>query len=67
VPQNQATCGLSVVSQNQREDQDDVGHASRSSSLLCMEASQARVFQSSLKTNEAVTQMVHVASSWRLH
>jgi hypothetical protein len=67
VPQNQATYGLSVASQNQRENQDDVGHALRSSRLLCMEASRARVSQSSLKTGEGVTQMVHVASSWRLH
>jgi hypothetical protein len=67
VPQNQATYGLSVASQNEREDQDDVGHALRSSSLLCIEASRARVSQSSLKTGEGVTQMMHVASSWRLH
>jgi hypothetical protein len=32
-PQNQASFGLSVVPQNQRRD-DDVGHASRSGSLL---------------------------------
>jgi hypothetical protein len=32
-----------------------VGHASRSSGLLCVEASLARVFQSSLKTDGGAT------------
>jgi hypothetical protein len=32
-----------VVPQNQQEDEDDVGHASRSNGLLHLEASQARV------------------------
>jgi hypothetical protein len=48
--QNQADFGLSVVPQNRRED-DGVGHALRSSGLLCMKASQARVFQFGLKTS----------------
>jgi hypothetical protein len=42
-PQNQVGYGLSIAPQNQREDEDDVGHASRSSSLLYVEASRARV------------------------
>jgi hypothetical protein len=41
--------------------------ASRSSCLLRLEASQARVSQSSLKTGRGTAQMVHVASSWRSH
>jgi hypothetical protein len=45
------------VPQNQREDGD---------SLLRLEASRGRVFQSSLKTGEGVARMVHVASSQRL-
>jgi hypothetical protein len=32
-----------------------VGHASRSSDLFCVEVSQARVFQSGLKTDGGVT------------
>jgi hypothetical protein len=55
--------GLSVAPQNRREDEDDMGHASRSSGLLHLEASQARVSQSSLKTGGGTTWMVHVASS----
>jgi hypothetical protein len=42
-PQNQVGYGLSVVPQNQQEDEDGVGHASRSSGLLRLEASRARV------------------------
>jgi hypothetical protein len=41
--------GLSVAPQNRRREV-GVGHTSRSSGLLCMEASLARVFQSGLKT-----------------
>jgi hypothetical protein len=41
--------GLSVAPQNQWEDGIGVGHASRSSDLLHMEASRARVSQSGLK------------------
>jgi hypothetical protein len=48
-PQNQAGHGLSVAPQNRR-DGDGMEHTSRSSSLLHMEASQVRVFQSGLKT-----------------
>jgi hypothetical protein len=66
-PQNQAGYDWSVVPQNRREDEDGVGHASRSSSLLHVEASRARVFQSSFKTGGGVTRMMHVASSHRLH
>jgi hypothetical protein len=48
-PQNQVGFGLSVVSQNQRRKVNS-GRASRSSGLLRVEASLARVFQSGLKT-----------------
>jgi hypothetical protein len=40
-----------------------VRHTSRSSGLLHLEASRDRVSQSSLKTDEGVAQMVHMASS----
>jgi hypothetical protein len=46
--------GLSVVPQNQRREV-SVGHASRSSSLLGIEASLARVSQSGLKTGRGAT------------
>jgi hypothetical protein len=62
-PQTLVGYGLSVAPQNRREDEDDVGHASRSSDLLHLEVSRARIFQSSLKTSGCVVQMVHVASS----
>jgi hypothetical protein len=45
--------GLSVAPQNRLEG-DGMGHASRSSGL-CVKASQARVFQSSLKTGGGAT------------
>jgi hypothetical protein len=44
-----------------------VGHASRSSDLLHLEASWARVSQSSVKTGGGMVRMVHVASSQRSH
>jgi glycerate kinase len=47
--------GLSVAPQNQREDEDGVGHASGSSGLLHLEASQARVSQLCLKTGGGAT------------
>jgi hypothetical protein len=53
-PQNQAGFGLSVVPQNRRREV-DAGHASRSSCLLHVEASLARVFQSGLKTGGGAT------------
>jgi hypothetical protein len=34
---------------------DDVGHASRSSDLLCVEAGMAKIFQSDLKTSGGAT------------
>jgi hypothetical protein len=37
-PQNQVGYGLSVAPQNRREDEDGVGHASRSSGMLRLEA-----------------------------
>jgi hypothetical protein len=47
--QNQAGFGLSVAPQNRRREV-SAGHASRSSSMLSVEACLARVSQSSLKT-----------------
>jgi hypothetical protein len=52
--QNQSGFGLSVAPQNQRREV-GVGHASRSSSLLRLEAGQARVCQSGLNTGGGVT------------
>jgi hypothetical protein len=49
------------------EDEDDVGHTLRSSSLLWLEASRARVSRSGLKTGEGAVRMMHVASSRRSH
>jgi hypothetical protein len=54
VPQNQADFSLSVASQNRRREV-DAGHVSRSSDLLRVEASLARVFQSGLKTGGGTT------------
>jgi hypothetical protein len=53
-PQNQADFGLSVAPQNRQEDI-GVGHASRSSGLLHVEASRAKIFQSGIKTDEGAT------------
>jgi hypothetical protein len=53
-PQNQAGFGLLVAPQN-RQKEIGVGHASRSSGLLCVEASLASVFQSGLKTGGGAT------------
>jgi hypothetical protein len=53
-PQNQAGFGLSVAIQNRRREV-GVRHVSRSSSLLGMEASLARVSQSGLKTSGGAT------------
>jgi hypothetical protein len=53
-PQNQVGFGLSVAPQNQRR-AFGAGHASRSSSLLGVEASLARVSQSGLKTGGGAT------------
>jgi hypothetical protein len=52
--QNQAGFGLSVAPQNQRREV-GAGHASRSSSLLGVEASLVRVSQSGLKTAGGAT------------
>jgi hypothetical protein len=49
VPENQVGFGLSVAPQNRRREV-SAGHASRSSSLLGVEVSLARVSQSGLKT-----------------
>jgi hypothetical protein len=43
-----------------------MGHASKSSSLLLVKASQARVSRPVLKTSGGTAQMVHVTSSRRL-
>jgi hypothetical protein len=53
-PQNQADFGLSVVPQNCRREV-GTGQASRSSGLLLVEASRARVSQSGLKTGRDST------------
>jgi hypothetical protein len=53
-PQNQAGFGLSVAPQNQWREV-SVGHVSRSSSLLGVEASLARVSQSGMKTGRGET------------
>jgi hypothetical protein len=53
-PPNHVGFGLSVVPQN-RQREVGVGHASRSSSLLGVEASLAMVSQSSLKTGGGAT------------
>jgi hypothetical protein len=66
-PQNKVGYGLSVAPQNRREDKDSVGRTSRSSCLLHLKASQARVSQSGLKTDGGVARMVQMASSQRLH
>jgi hypothetical protein len=66
-PQNQVGYDLLVARQNRWEDEHGVGHASRSSGLLRLEASRARVFQFGLKIGGGATRTVHVASSRRLH
>jgi glycerate kinase len=53
-PQNQEGYGLSIVPQN-RWEEDDVGHVSTSSGLLCLEASRARVSQFCLKIGGVAT------------
>jgi hypothetical protein len=57
---------LSVMPQNQRDDEDDVGHVSRSSGLFWLEVSRARVSQSDLKTSGGVVRMMHMTSLRRL-
>jgi hypothetical protein len=52
--QNQVGFGLSVVSQNRRREV-GTGHVLRSSRLLHVEASLARVSQSGLKTDRGMT------------
>jgi hypothetical protein len=56
---------LSVAPQNQREDEDGARHALKSSSLLRLKASPARVFQCGLKSGGGAAWMVHVTSSWK--
>jgi hypothetical protein len=56
---------LSVTSENRQEEEDGAVNASRSSDLLRMEASHARVSQSGLKTGGGAVQVVHMAPSWR--
>jgi hypothetical protein len=53
-PQNQVGFGLSVTPQNRRREV-SAGHTSRSSFLLHVEASLARVSQSGLKTSGGAT------------
>jgi hypothetical protein len=52
--QNQVGYGLSVVPENRQEDADGVRNTSRSNCLLRLEASQARVSLSGLKTGRGV-------------
>jgi hypothetical protein len=52
--QNQADFGLSVAPQNRRREV-GAGHTSRSSDLLSVEVSLARVFQSGMKTGGGAT------------
>jgi hypothetical protein len=66
VPQNQMGDGLSVAPKNRREDEVSVGYASRSSGLLRVEASRARVSKFTSKLAEARRQVVHMAPSRRL-
>jgi hypothetical protein len=54
MPQNQAGFGLSVAPQNRRREV-GAGHASRSTGLLGVEASLARVSQSGMKTGGGAT------------
>jgi hypothetical protein len=54
VPQNQVGFNLLVAPQNRRMEV-GVGHASRSSGLLCMEVSLTRVSQSGMKTGGGTT------------
>jgi hypothetical protein len=63
--QNQAGFGLSLVPQNRRR---EVGtrHASRSSGLLRVEASRARIFNLTSRLAEARRRMLHVAPSQKL-
>jgi hypothetical protein len=61
-PQNQVGYDLSVASQNRQDDEDGVGHASRSSGLLHLEVSLTRDSRSSLKTGGDTAWMVHMAS-----
>jgi hypothetical protein len=53
--QNQAGYTLLIVPQNSWGDEDDVGHTSRSTGLLHMEASWARISQFGLKTGRGAT------------
>jgi hypothetical protein len=64
-PQNHVGYDLLDVTQSRWEDEDSMGHAPRSTDLLRLEASWARVFQSSLKTGRGTARMVHMALSWR--
>jgi hypothetical protein len=67
VSQNQLGYSLSVVPQNRWEDKDITGHMSRSSGMLRLEASWARISQSSIKNDGGMVWMVYVISSWRSH
>jgi hypothetical protein len=66
VPQNYEGYGLSVAPQNRWKYEDDARHMSRSSDLLRLEASRARVSQSDLNTDGGVAQMAHVTLLWML-
>jgi hypothetical protein len=62
-PQNQVGGGLSIAPQN-RQEEDGVEHASRSSNLLRLEASWVRVSQFASKLAEERRWVVNVALSW---
>jgi hypothetical protein len=53
VPQNLVGYSFLVVPQNQQQYEDGTRHASRSSGLLLLEVSRARVFQFDRKTSGA--------------
>jgi hypothetical protein len=63
--QNQVGYGLSVAQQNQREDEDGVGHASRSSGLLRLDRVRLGFPSFASKLVKERWQVVHLALSWR--
>jgi hypothetical protein len=52
-PQNQGDDGLSVAPESRWEDEDGMGHASRSHGLLRVKASRGRIFQFASKLMKA--------------
>jgi hypothetical protein len=66
VSQNEASYGLSIAPQNQREEV-STEHTSKSSSLLHVEASRAMISYFTSKLTETRRRMVCMTSSWRSH